>query len=591
MRNRLALKILGSLVVAALAVTAVAYVYFLTEERRIVHDEVERGSQLVVESITKGVQAAMLSKKKPMAKELLKDLIKVDQIQRVAIYSREGDTFYACNSHGPTVRAATTKMVRHIIKIGSRTTRFQLHNNVEFYRALSPIRGIPACYKCHEKKEHVIGVAEVVLATSQIRDRATANRQRLLGAGFSIVGFSMLGLGLGLAVTVIRPIRKLSGVAQEITDGDLTSRATVRTHDELGNLAVAFNTMTDRLQNHIADLETTKVELRQTIERLGQAVSSAHQLDDLMEVVATEAGTISRFEAGVMFLFSDDDELIAEGACGLAPKELAAYNEYPLTRTSPVVARESTNRGTVVEFDPDVDRERARFAILQGATTQLAIPVSHEGRLLGFIGLACRGPCDLSEDWRGMLNALASQTGIAVQQIRLNEQNKAMAVTDGLTGLCNYRRFHERLVSELERAARFGHALSLIMIDVDHFKEFNDQYGHLAGDQVLQELGALLTRHTRRVDCAARYGGEEFAVVLLEMERADAAENAERLRTAAEEYFATKADDGFSPVTISLGVATSPGDGVDADELIGAADKALYAAKDGGRNAVAVAGG
>ena len=162
-----------------------------------------------------------------------------------------------------------------------------------------------------------------------------------------------------------------------------------------------------------------------------------------------------------------------------------------------------------------------------------------------------------------------------------------LAVTDGLTGLYNHRYLHERLRLEVERAQRSRLPVSMLMIDVDHFKAYNDRFGHPAGDEVLRQLARLAAAERRKNDVVARYGGEEFALLLVDTDKTHAVAIAEKLRASvAAHAFPNLA---VGEVTISLGVATSPGDAASATELVAAADAALYHAKDSGRNRVAEA--
>jgi diguanylate cyclase (GGDEF)-like protein len=174
----------------------------------------------------------------------------------------------------------------------------------------------------------------------------------------------------------------------------------------------------------------------------------------------------------------------------------------------------------------------------------------------------------------------------------LAQRLEKLAITDGLTGLYNHRFFHERLALEVERAQRAGHELSLLMVDVDHFKLYNDRNGHPAGDDVLRAVGALLSEGRRANDIVARYGGEEFGVILVDTPKGTAAELAERLRQHVSTYSFVYGDkQPGGKLTISIGVAALPDDAADAGSLLDSADGALYAAKRAGRNRVRVAEG
>jgi len=169
-----------------------------------------------------------------------------------------------------------------------------------------------------------------------------------------------------------------------------------------------------------------------------------------------------------------------------------------------------------------------------------------------------------------------------------NRQLQEMANRDGLTGLFNHRYFHEQLSKDFLRARRYHEILSCVLLDIDHFKKFNDTYGHQTGDIVLSTLGRIIEDSVRDTDLAARYGGEEFTLVLYHTDGPAALYVAERLRQAVEGC-EVDAEGKVLNVTISLGVATFPHEQIhDSKELIECADKALYQAKENGRNRVEV---
>ncbi|MDQ3368775.1 MAG: diguanylate cyclase [Myxococcota bacterium] len=170
-----------------------------------------------------------------------------------------------------------------------------------------------------------------------------------------------------------------------------------------------------------------------------------------------------------------------------------------------------------------------------------------------------------------------------------NSRLAQLAVTDGLTNLYNHRHFHERLTLEVERSQRSGLPLSLLMLDVDHFKRFNDTFGHPAGDEVLRQLARVLADTRRANDVVARYGGEEFAVILVDTAKFTAAKVAERVRERIYAHDFSEAAPHVGKLSVSIGVATFPEDSGDAEALVRAADTALYAAKHAGRNRVVLA--
>lgn len=182
----------------------------------------------------------------------------------------------------------------------------------------------------------------------------------------------------------------------------------------------------------------------------------------------------------------------------------------------------------------------------------------------------------------------AEQAEAELKQI--NRRLEDLAKTDGLTGLRNHRYFYTRLEQEMSRAQRYGHPLSVIILDVDYFKHYNDANGHLMGDHILRDLASCLKISMRENDLVARYGGDEFSVILPETGKAAAMEIGERIRDLVSEHaFLNRESQPGGKVTISLGVATFPEDAADIKRLVGQADDALYVAKKTGRDSVEAA--
>ena len=183
---------------------------------------------------------------------------------------------------------------------------------------------------------------------------------------------------------------------------------------------------------------------------------------------------------------------------------------------------------------------------------------------------------------------LNKELQVKIQQLENAQKKlKKLAVTDGLTGAFNYRFFKEQLTKEVIRAERHNKNVSIIMLDIDYFKNYNDTNGHPAGDAVLKTIAEILSKNIRNIDIAARYGGEEFALILVETNKASAGIVANKLKRLIEYYkFYHEETQPNGKLTVSMGVATFPENGKMPDDLVAFADKRLYKAKKQGRNKV-----
>ncbi len=228
-------------------------------------------------------------------------------------------------------------------------------------------------------------------------------------------------------------------------------------------------------------------------------------------------------------------------------------------------------------------REDDRHVICRPDTPphgHLVLPLKTVDAVIGALCLQTRPGIEIKEWERQILGALGSQIGIAVNNARLYGEARSDSLQDPLTGLGNRRSMQIQIEKSIEATNRYGEKLSVIMMDIDHFKQYNDTHGHLEGDRLLVRLAGILSKEMRRTDYVFRYGGEEFLVVLPETDLGSAREAAERMRKAAENEIG---------ITISLGVASCREDTRDCTGLIRSADKALYRAKKNGRNRVETA--
>jgi diguanylate cyclase (GGDEF)-like protein len=281
------------------------------------------------------------------------------------------------------------------------------------------------------------------------------------------------------------------------------------------------------------------------------------------------------------------DERIRRGKTFERSTDLGDWPEPVFARHQRLPDDESAHRAR--------DWHRFPFYSVADVEAYLSAPVFVNGELFGVLAFssvtapaaafneADKRFLQLMAQWLGAelerMQALADLEAKQQELVAANTQLEALATVDGLTGAKNRRAFDERLEMELRRAARYKTPLSLLLLDVDEFKLYNDSFGHLAGDEVLKAIAGVLSENVRVIDFVARYGGEEFAVILPQTDAAGAMIVAERLREKV-----ANAPMRERSVTASLGIATMSEAMSVRDELIAAADRALYASKAAGRN-------
>ena len=391
-----------------------------------------------------------------------------------------------------------------------------------------------------------------------------------------------VGIALLLARATTRPLGELGAAAARVASGDLDTTIEVRSRDEVGHLAASFNAMTEDLRSYVGALQASRDELQAGVARIGDTLSATHDLDRILSVVLETAMAATRAQAGAVLLLGPDrTELELAVAQGLEQRGGSGDLRLPLGAG---VAGRVARSGEPV-------RGRLGSADLVAAPgepvaeTVLAVPLRSSTTVIGVLTLYDRADGELFDEADlSTLRTFTSQATVAVDNVVLHEEARRLSITDGLTGLWNYRYFTITIAKEIERAARFGRPLALLMMDLDHFKLVNDVYGHQRGDAVLVELAGRIRAQVRDVDTLARYGGEEFVVVLPETDEEGAVQAAERIRAAVRRRPFGEPGETPLDVTVSVGVAVFPVHGVSSSSLLRRADEALYTAKRAGRD-------
>ncbi len=385
------------------------------------------------------------------------------------------------------------------------------------------------------------------------------------------------------------------------------------------------------------------------IARVGATIASSLTIGEVLSAIARQVCEAFGVASADIHRYSADTDMldyvaswgVAEGfteeGAGVGesyPPEMR-LNYVPVVRERRIVEVHRDDPGLPAAEAAEMDR--------WGEMSNLDGPLEFGGRVIGVLGIVESRYCRrFTEAEKLLFSQLAVLAAIAIHNADVFSVLEHLVVTDGLTDLFNHRHFYDRLTQEAVRAVRYGLPLSLLMIDIDDFKHYNDQFGHRAGDAVLRDLAVLLKAQTRQqIDVVARYGGEEFAVILPSTGMQSAATVGERLRrsvvegsldvdkgigpgaaaspaaaggaaaadgpgaadggpgaalSAAERIRGAIADEVFGPpdapatITVSVGVASFPRHATSMDDLVDAADRAVYRAKERGKNRVEMAG-
>lgn len=371
-------------------------------------------------------------------------------------------------------------------------------------------------------------VSLAVLTPQSTVDAANASQRDELIAGLVLVVLLVAIVAFLEGRSIVRTLRSLADAARAIAQGRLGQRVPVRGSDELATLGAAFNDMADQLQARLAELDAERGRLRIAIGRFGEALAT-NDVEQLLQVVVETA-------------------VEATGAMGATIK---------------------SNGHAAAAGNYNASGER------------LEHPLTVGGEQLGTLVLV--GAFDAEE--RMTAASLAAHAAVALENARLHAIVERQALVDGLTGIANRRGCEDALIHEIARSDRLGVPFTLVVADLDDFKQINDRHGHDAGDDVLRETASVLRHTLRESDLPGRWGGEEFVLLLPGTEAEGGAQLAERVRGALRERSFHGRDGAVFGVTCSFGVAQHrPGEGE--RQLFSQADRALYAAKRLGKDRV-----
>jgi diguanylate cyclase (GGDEF)-like protein len=338
-----------------------------------------------------------------------------------------------------------------------------------------------------------------------------------------------------------------------------------------------------------AALRESEARARENTElsNLGDLFQSCQTVEEACKIIASALPRLLDSRPGAICFTSPSRNIV---------ETIAMWNEATAEHAFAPGDCWALRRGKVHVFNDESSALRCAHVSKSSPRGYICVPLAAQGETLGVLyiedtGQALKSGSNSRTEWDNLqriATAAGERISLALGNLNLREILRNQSIRDPLTGLFNRRYMEESLARELHRAARKDRKVALIMIDVDHFKDFNDTFGHQAGDMLMQELAGTLKSRVRASDIACRYGGEEFVLILSEADADGASSCMEQVRAEIKQYHLHHHGQALGSVTVSAGVAVFPDHADDADALVRAADLALYRAKSEGRDKVLV---
>lgn len=329
-----------------------------------------------------------------------------------------------------------------------------------------------------------------------------------------------------------------------------------------------------------------KVAQLTSIIRVVDAINTVSNLDQLYNLALDVIRGLFAADKALINLLDPQTGLMeAVRSFGYSSEYVEKHLNHPFERIDGCYVLEHDE--TFISGNIATDRRCPNMVVGEDVQSVLCVPIRSGKAVFGILHMSSRYREAFDDEDIALAKAIGEQIGMAVERAKLFADISQLAITDDLTGLYNSRHLKRVLGEEAKRSLRYGRSFSFIMLDIDFFKLYNDQHGHLRGDEVLRILAGLLLQNTRDVDVVFRYGGEEFSVIIPEVSKQEAFTMAERIRRVVQDHvFPFEEDQPGRNLTVSMGIAGFPEDAGESEELIDNADRALYRAKLNGRNRV-----
>ncbi|NGZ05944.1 MAG: diguanylate cyclase [Magnetococcales bacterium] len=552
-KSRMSLSISARLVLStagAVILVMLGFIhFFMMHQKETILAQNERTMRLMISNISSALRTIMTAGYAQIAQEFARDIQRNPAVLNFRILRINGEEAFQDNA---TIREVNHRLgeeefmprdqetrlevlapdhpaLRKVLESGQIITLMEGQTNDHRVTYLAPIERIGKCGKCHGSDPKYRGVMMITTSLAQAQSDIEATRQEAVVVALIALFFVLLLVYLMIRGFLITPLSRIRGAMVRVANGHLEERVHVPGHDEISEITVTFNEMAKRLLKTYTGLQMEQDKLSTIIigAQEGIVVTDGQQQIVLVNPAAER------------LLGKDFDQIRAAGWENLV-------DDPDFLRT--FVAKGGQDMPNLLVFN---GRALKIHAATITATDQSPIGTS----------IMIRDVTD---------------------EKKLEDKLRELSVTDALTQLYNRRGLLEVLEKEIKRSQRYNHFMGFLLFDVDHFKKFNDTYGHDQGDRVLQAIGRVMREYFRKVDTPCRYGGEEFCVVLPDTSPKGAYIVAERFRRQVEAMVVDNLK-----VTVSIGVATIPASEINkVDDLIKKADDMLYEAKRNGRNQV-----
>jgi len=570
-----------------------ALIYFQHETGN--RDFREFGSVLA-DTVYDDLRRDMLEDRRDHIQPMLKSLQKQSMINEVVIYSWNRRVALSAEEKeiGEKIR---DNEVLNVLATGKRIQRVERKYGRQEFCILIPVKNDASCQSCHRDNISTLGVIEIGLDMNLLSEHLERDAKTVTFLLVATSLFILLSVLVFLRHVVLKRLLVIVESIRKVAAGDYTKRVQIESSDELGFLAQAFNTMAEKVQKSIEGLKSANKQLDYSLTRFGKLLTITLDLDKLSDLVVNELAESAKSPQATILLRREDNKLMLMGSRGISLEVIEEYDSRPdlWGEKSLQFTALQHSEYLLINDSKFINKTQSKqifskIANLHGENDFYVFPLISSEKLVGLLTMVPPSCAPLGEAKLRMVQLLCQEAATAIENADMHKLLEKVSITDELTQIYNQRHFFNVLKDEMDRAERYGHTFSLVFLDLDKFKLFNDSFGHLAGNRILRKVSQLIMGLVRSSDQVFRYGGDEFALILPDTDVDKAIVLANRIREEIKK-------NNFGPLGTKTSFRLSASAGVvgydgkrfrEEDEIFKAADDALHEAKKTGRDVIVV---